>query len=328
MSKVFITGGTGFIGNNLVKKLLERGFQIKALVRNKTLLDIFDFKDKIEIIYGDILEPESFHNKINDCEFIIHSAALIAWARRNWEKIYKINVIGTRNILLEALKAKCKKFIHISTIAAIGFDQSGKYANEKHEYNWSRYRIPYMETKHQAELEVYNAIKKGLNAVIVNPSNVWGQRDYRGRRTPLIKALKFGFPFYLDGGTNFVDVDAVCEATINALEFGKCGERYILGGDNLSIRDFLNIICDEINVKRPFIKIGKLPIALYSYFQEALSILTKRQPKPAVSQLSLFGKNIYYDSSKAVKELKMPVISFRECIRKTIRFYKEQKMLI
>ena len=111
-SKVFITGATGFIGGNIVEKLLEKGYAVKVLVRDNKKLLPYKWKDKVEIIYGDILESESFTDKINDCEIIIHSAALIAWWKRWWNKIYEINVIGTRNVLDAALKNKCKKLIN------------------------------------------------------------------------------------------------------------------------------------------------------------------------------------------------------------------------
>ena len=327
MTKIFLTGATGFIGGNLVTKLLEKGYKVKILLRNKKLLDRHPWKDKIEIIPGDILEPETFAGKINDCEIIIHSAALIAFWNRLWDKLYQINVVGTRNILNEALKTNCKKFIHISSVAAIGYGENNEPVNESHPYNWGKHKICYMETKHEAELEVQKAIKKGLNAVMVNPANVWGVGDYRGRRAPVIKAVKFGLPFYVNAGTNFVDVDAVCEATINAIELGKCGERYILGGENLTIKEFLGIIADGINARKPFVELPKSSVVLFSYLQEVLGIVTGISPKPAASQLCFFGKNIYYDSSKAIRELKMPVVSFRECIKKTVRFYQECNLL-
>ena len=327
MEKVFLTGATGFIGGNLVTKLLENGYKVKILVRDDKKLKPHKWKDKVEIIYGDILEPESFEGKINDCEIIIHGAALIAWWKRIYDKIYSINVTGTKNVLEAALKSKCKKFIHISSVAAIGFGENGEAVNEDIDYNWGRFDIPYMETKRMAELEVYKAIDRGLNACMVNPANVWGVGDIRGRRVALIKALKFGFPFYTDGGTNFVDVDAVVEAIINAITLGKCGERYILGGDDLPIKDFLGIITDEVRARKPFIKIPKLPIVLISYTQEALGIFTRISPRPTASQLCFFGKNIYYDSSKAIRELKMPLIPIKECIRKTVEFYREQNLL-
>ena len=327
MTKVFLTGATGFIGGNLVTKLLEKGYKVKILLRNKKLLDRHPWKDQIEIIPGDILKPETFAGKINDCEIIIHSAALIAFWNRLWDKLYQINVVGTRNILNEALKTNCKKFIHISSVAAIGYGENNEPVNESHPYNWGKHKICYMETKHEAELEVQKAIKKGLNAVMVNPANVWGVGDYRGRRAPVIKAVKFGLPFYVNAGTNFVDVDAVCEATINAIELGKCGERYILGGENLTIKEFLGIIADGINARKPFVELPKSSVVLFSYLQEVLGIVTGISPKPAASQLCFFGKNIYYDSSKAIRELKMPVVSFRECIKKTVRFYQECNLL-
>jgi len=327
MEKVFITGGTGFIGGNLIDNLFKKGFEVKALVRNKDLLNNFDWKDRVEIVEGDILEPETFKGKMKDCDIVIHSAAAIAFWNKIWDKTYKINVIGTRNILSEALDSNIKKFIHISSVAAIGYGENNEPVNETHPYNWGKHKISYMETKRQAEEEVYKVIEKGLNATIVNPANVWGSGDYRGRRTAVIKAVKLGQPFYVYSGTNFVDVDAVCEATINAIYSGKSGERYILGGENLSIREFLNTIADEVGARRPFIKLPKTPIVLFSYSQEALSFLTGRIPKPSASQLCFFGRNIYYDSSKAIKELKMSVIPFKECISKTISFYKNHNLL-
>ncbi len=327
MSKVFLTGGTGFIGGNLVTKLLAKGYKVKVLVRNKELLEKHQWKDQVEVILGDIVEPETFSGKINDCEIIIHSAAIIGFWNRTWDKLHKVNVIGTKNILNEALKSKCKKFIHISSVAAIGYGENNEPINEEHPYNWGKHKICYMETKHEAELEVQKAIKNGLNVTMVNPANVWGVGDHRGRRTSVIKAIKLGLPFYVNAGTNFVDVDAVCEAVINAINLGKCGKRYILGGENLTIKEFLGIIADEVNARKPFIILPKPPIVLFSYLQEVLGTVTGISPRPAASQLCFFGRNIYYDSSKAIKELKMPVISFKECIKKTVRFYRENNLL-
>ena len=326
-SKVFITGATGFIGGNIVEKLLEKGYAVKVLVRSDRVLSPHKWKDKVEIIYGDILEPETFTDKISDCEIIIHCAAIIAWWKKWWNKIYKINVIGTRNVLDAALKNKCKKFIHISSVAAVGYGENGEPITETHPYNWTKHHIVYMETKHEAEEEVKKAIEKGLNACMVNPANVWGKGDYRGRRTKLLKVIRFGLPFYVDGGTNFVDVDAVVEATINAIEYGKCGERYILGGENLKLREFLNIICNELNTRKPFIKLSKLPIATYSYAQEAIAPIFNFQPRPTASQLCFFGKYIYYDSTKAIKELKMPFIPVKDTIKKSVQFYREHNLL-
>ena len=325
--KVFVTGGTGFIGGNIVEKLLEKGYAVKVLVRNDRVLSPHKWKDKVEIIYGDILEPDSFKDKVSDCEIIIHSAAIIAWWKRWWEKIHEINVTGTKNVLDAALKSHCKKFIHISSVAAIGYGENGEPINENHPYNWAKHNIVYMETKHQAEEEVKKAIEKGLNACMVNPANVWGKGDYRGRRTKLLKAIKLGLPFYTDGGTNFVDVDAVTEAIINSIELGKRGEKYILGGENLKLRDFLNIICDEMHARKPFIKLSKFPIALFSYTQEAIAPIFNFQPRPTASQLCFFGKYIYYDSAKAMKELKMPFIPIKDTIKKSVGFYRKYRLL-
>lgn len=327
MEKIFITGGSGFIGGNIVKKLLDRKFKVKVLVRDYKKLLPFDWKDKVEIIYGDILEPESFKGQMNDCSTIIHGAALIAFWNRLWDKVYRINVEGTKNIVNEALKAKCKKLVHISSVAAVGYGENNEPVTESHPYNWDKHNICYMETKKQAEDEIFKAVKNGLNACMVNPANVWGIGDYRGRRVPVLKVLKFGFPFYVDSGTNFVDVDAVTDATINAIDLGKTGERYILGGENLTIKDFLGIIAEELGVKKPFIPIPKLPIILGSHLQEILGNITRIQPRPAASQLCFLGRGIYYDSTKATNELKMPFIPFKDCIKKTVRFYKENKLL-
>jgi len=329
MSKVFITGATGFIGGNLVTGLLKRGFEVKILARSQKLIDLHPWKDKVEVVFGDINKPETFEDKVKDCEIFIHDAAVISFWNRQWDKIHKVNVIGTRNVVNAALKANCKRFIQISSVAAIGYGENGEAVNENIKYNWNKLnpKIVYMETKHEAELEVYEGIKKGLNAVMVNPANVWGVGDIRGRRVPVLKVAKLGLPFYVDAGTNFVDVEAVCEATLNAIEMGKAGERFILGGENLEVKDFIGILADELGFRKPFIKIGKTPIVAYTYLQEALACILPIKPKPSFSQINLLGPRIYYDSSKAIRELKMPVIPFKETIRKSIRFYKENGLL-
>ncbi len=329
MTKVFITGATGFIGGNLVSGLLSRGYSVKILARSKRLLNLHPWKEKVEVVYGDITEPESFEKSVSDCEIFIHDAAWICFWNKKWDLVHKINVLGTKNMVDVALKAKCKKFIHVSSVAAIGYGENGESVNEDIEYNWDKLssKIVYMETKRDAESEVYKGIKNGLNATFVNPANVWGINDFRGRRVRLIKAIKYGFPFYLEGGSNFVDVDAVCEATLNAIEKGRVGERYILGGENLSVKDFLGTIALGIKARKPFIKVGQLSVTLFAAIQEALALVIPFEPKPSFSQLPIFGKGIYYDSSKAVRELNMLIIPFSETIQKSIKFYKNHGLL-
>lgn len=327
MSKVFVTGATGFIGGKLVEKLLAKGYEVKVLIRDEDLLKYYKWKDEVDIVIGDILTPETFNGKMDDCEIIIHSAATIAFWNKLWDRVYETNVVGTKNIVTEAKKVNPKKFIHISSVAAIGISEDGTPINEDHPYNWGPHKICYMETKHQAEEEVKKGIEKGLKATFVNPANVWGAGDHRGRRAFVVKAIKYGVPFYVNAATNFVDVDAVCEATINAIDLGKVGERYILGGENLTIKEFSKIIADEVGAGGPKILVPKLFVVIYCFFQEILGTLFNITPRPTMSQLSLFGPKVYYDSSKAIKELNMPVIPVKDCIKKTIDFYKEESLI-
>ena len=327
MPKVFLTGATGFIGGRLVDYLLEAGYSVRVLVRDKNKISKHSWKDKVEIICGDILNPKSFEGKMHGCDVIIHSAALISFNNKIWDTVHEVNVNGTKNIVQEALKANPKKFIHISSVAAVGISEDGNPINENHPYNFSKLNICYMETKHLAEEEVKKGIEKGLNACFVNPANVWGAGDYHGRRTLIIKLLKMGLPFYVNAATNFVDVDAVCPAIINAIDKGKKGERYILGGENLTIKEFLSIICDELKIKRPFICVPKFIVLSYAYFIDFLSEIFGFTPRPTLSQMSLIGPNVYYDSSKAIKELNMPIITIQDSIKKTVRFYRDNGLL-
>ncbi|HEY9820691.1 MAG TPA: NAD-dependent epimerase/dehydratase family protein, partial [Candidatus Sericytochromatia bacterium] len=230
--RAFVTGGTGFIGANLVRLLVQEGYQVRALVRPSSCLDNLRDLD-VELVKGDLNHPEVWQ-QMEGCQVLFHVAAHYSLLQGDREQLYHHNVLGTRNILAAARKANIERTVYTSSVAAIGVGVPGEIVDETHQSKLEELVGHYKKSKFLAEQEAMQAVQAGQDVVIVNPSSPIGPLDIKPTPTGdiILRFLRRQMPFYLDTGLNFIDVRDVARGHLLALEKGRKGDRYILGHEN------------------------------------------------------------------------------------------------
>lgn len=326
MKTVLVTGGTGFIGSNLSLRLIERGHKVKIFRRPDSDLRAIRGIDA-EQIRGDVRDVASLRSAMHGCDTVFHTAALVTFARKRKALQYEVNVIGTRNVVEACIAEGVERLVHTSSIAAIGHPSAGEVATEETPFNWeppTGYRI----SKREAEQEVKKGVTRGLDAVIVNPAVVVGERDIHFHGGQLLKEAKRGLnPFYLDGGMNVVYVQDVVRGHIEAASKGRTGERYILGGHNLTHKQIFTRVAELVGGRPPFVN---LPIPLLrsgARVIEAISRFLGIEPVISSDMVAGAGKFNWYSSAKAQRELNYTITPFDESILSALKWYNENGFL-
>lgn len=316
---IFVTGGSGFIGSNLVRTLVEGKYSVSVLLRHGSshpLLEGIRFKK----IQGDLFSHKILDNAIQHCDAVIHCAAVVSFAEKNWRETYHVNVTGTDNILKAALKHK-KRVVFVSTASTMGIPQKQpRLMNETTPYPFQE-KNPYSHSKYLAEKHALQYVKQGLDVTIVNPSTVYGKGDVHGTGA-LLYGLIDKYPVFIapPGGCSVVAVSDVVAGIIAALEKGKKGERYILTAENITYHRIFYLL-------RNVIKHSSLPLLKVPQFIgffgvktiEALDISSKIIT-PAV--LSYLFNYRYLDNSKTRKELGWePMTSIEHALQEGYAFY-------
>ncbi|MCO5205758.1 MAG: NAD-dependent epimerase/dehydratase family protein [Anaerolineae bacterium] len=321
---VFVTGGTGFVGANLVAGLNERGIVPRVLHRETSSLRALGGLQFASAI-GDVLDPVArLAAVMADCEWVFHVAAVADYWRQGEAWLYKVNVDGTKRMLAAAQQAGVKRFVFTSSLAAMGVPERDDLLTESHGFNLPPHRFPYGHSKYLAELEVRSAVRQGLEAVIVNPAIVLGPRDVNEISGSIItEAARGNVNFILPGGSNFVAVADVVAGQLAAAERGRPGERYILGGENVPYDVVIPTICAIVGRKPPKLK---LPGALMPFaavgVDVARLVLGNRVPIDA-NQVRIARKFIYADTSKARQELDLPQTPFATMVEQAYAWYRE-----
>jgi dihydroflavonol-4-reductase len=321
--KALVSGATGLVGSSIVRELLKDGTDVKVLVRKESNTKNIDGLE-VEKAYGDIRDKDSVKSALKGCRVFYQAAALYALWARDPKVFHDINVEGTRTVLSAALEAGVEKVVYTSSIVAIGYEENGKLANEETQFNmwnWS----PYCTTKHLAEVEVIKFFEKGLPVVIVNPAVVIGVRDIKP--TPsgeiILSVLNRKMPGYVDSGMNFVDVEDVARGHILAAQKGKIGERYILGNQNLSYKDFCDLVAEVGGVEAPKRKFSRPMVISMAYLASMVSAINRKPPFIQSAMAKGVGRNAFYDCSKAVKVLGMPQTPLRKTVEKAVAWFRE-----
>ena len=235
--RVLVTGGTGFVGSQLVAALVSRGDQVRVLRRANSSLLALEGLPNIEHVIGDILDLEAVAQAVTGCDLVFHVAALSSYWRAQREQIYRINVDGTRTVLEACLQARVPRVVVTSSVGAIGIRPDGRPADETTHFDRASANLAYADSKHRAEAVAQRLVKLGLDAVIVNPAAVFGPGDhYQISGSMIVEFARRRLPAVPAGGLCVVDIDAVVQGHIAAAERGRTGERYILGGENLAHR--------------------------------------------------------------------------------------------
>ncbi len=328
MKKILITGGTGFIGSNLAKKLVEAGFTVRILRReNSSLFNLANVD--VEHCIGDVRDTESLRSAVRGCDTVFHTAAVISFWKPKHKEMFEVNVRGTKNVVDVCLSEHVERLIHTSSVAAIGRPlHNGALADESTPFNWTTFGNGYKLSKHHAEKEILEGIKKGLNAVIVNPSVVFGPGDINFNGGNIIRSVKKGrTPVYFNGGLNICYIDDVVNGHIAAAKKGTVGERYILGGTNLTHKDAFQITAIIIGGRRPSLPLPVFAVRWIAKIFDGVGILLNKEPLITSELISGAGLQNWYSSEKAKRELDYTITPFEHAVRRTYDWYKENNLL-
>jgi len=290
--KIFITGGSGFLGANIIQKLVEKNIPVKALYRSKKLPFFIPsfISEHVQWVEGDILDTVIIEEALKDCAGIIHSAALVSFSASERSKMYKVNVEGTKNIVNAAIENNISRFIHISSVAALGRTKNTEIVSENRAWNESGNHTHYAVSKHQAEMEVWRGFGEGLEGVILNPSTVLGFGDWNKSSPALFKNAYKEFPWYTEGVNGFVGVADVAEITVQILQSQLNEKRFIVNSENWSFRELMNCMAEGFDKKKPYRKatpfLGELAWRMEKwkyFFSEGKPLLTKESARVAHS---------------------------------------------
>ncbi|MCJ7622599.1 MAG: SDR family oxidoreductase [Anaerolineaceae bacterium] len=323
--RTFITGATGFVGGALVRLLLEAGHEVRALIRPGSDTQQLDGLS-VERIMGDLGNPDSLRKGTAGCDWVFHVAALYSFWGYSWNDFYQTNVEGTRNVLEAASQAGVSRVVHTSSIATLGLNDDHSLADETTPVSIDFMLGPYKRSKFMAEEVAREYAAKGLPVVIVNPSAPIGVGDHKPTATgqmvvDFLNGAMFG---YVDTGLNIVDVEDVAAGHLLAAERGQVGEHYILGGENLTLKQILDLL-SEITGRPPVrLHISHTVALAWAYVDVSLArLFPGRTPAATPVKVRLSRRYEYFDPGKAINELGFPQTPAREALRKSVAWYLE-----
>lgn len=320
-----VTGASGFIGSAVVRQLLQAGHKVRVLLRGNS--DPRNMQGlAVNIVHGDLTDIDSLHRAVNGCNTLFHVAADYRLWAPDPQVLYKANVDGTVNIMRAALQAGLERIVYTSSVATLGLPVDGSAADEDTPSNLDDMIGHYKRSKFLAEAAVKRmTIEEGLPAVIVNPSTPIGPRDVKPTPTGrmVLDAALGRTPAYVNTGLNLVHVDDVAAGHLLALERGTVGERYILGGYNMSLRDILSEIAAITGRTAPKICLPHNLVLPLAYISEALARITKRgEPRITVEGVQLSKKLMFFSSEKAKRVLGYETRPVHEALVDAIAWFR------
>ena len=320
MARTLITGATGLIGSHVARALVERGDDLRATVRQASRTETLTALD-VHTVRADILDRRSLRRAMQGVDRVFHVAGT---TRLNLprERLFAVNVEGTRIVLEEALRADVEGVVYTSSVAAIGPAPPGSTADERQVFNTGRHGLPYVDSKHEAEVEALRFVARGLPLVIVNPAHVLGPGDRGRSSTTLVRRyMRREIPAYVNGTLNIVGVEDVARGHLLADEVGKVGERYILGNRNFTLDRLFADLARLTGIEPPLVKLP-LPVAL------ALARTAGGVPgvhMPSAIDIRAASLNWAFRNSKAKRELSWKTSPHEDCLEATIAWYREQE---
>jgi dihydroflavonol-4-reductase len=325
-----VTGATGFVGSAVARALGTRGHQIRVLVRstsNRRNLDGF----QAEIIFGDLNDPAAVARAVAGCRYVFHLAADYRIWVPNPTQMLRTNVEGTTGLMRAAQAAGVERIVHCSSVAALGLTKDGSPANEDTPVDPKKIAGSYKRSKYLGEQAVRQLIRdEGLPAVIVNPAAPVGIRDIKPTPTGrmIVDAANGRIPAYMNTGLNLVRVDDVAIGHVLALERGRIGEGYILGGENLTLHEILTMITHEVGRKPPWLKVSPTLMWPVAWVDELLARVFKLQPRVTRDHLRMARSKMYFSSEKAIRELGYAPRPVRPAIKEAVAWFLANNMVV
>lgn len=321
MARALVTGGTGFVGSNIALRLVERGWQVRILERPGASRELLE-GGPFEFVQGDILEPETLPEAMQDIQVVFHAAGVVDHWRQGVERMYAVNVDGALNVMKAALVCKIERLVHISSTAAMGIHPN-VIADESYQFNVKPERFVYGHSKFLAEEIVLEMVGRGLPAVIVNPTTVIGPRDVRKVSSGMVvEVAKHCVPPLIPpGGINVVPICDAAQGAIEAALKGRVGERYILAGENLTHLQLYQIIADVVGCGMKLKAMPRWQVSMIAGLTDMLQPQTSGPVPLTGDRLRLESQTFYFDGSKARSTFTIPQTPLRITIGRTFEWY-------
>jgi dihydroflavonol-4-reductase len=321
--KVFLTGSTGFVGSHVARAYAAQNAELRLLTRKtSSLVAINDLQ--AEIVVGDLRQPESLRPAIRGCDALVHVAADYRLWVRDPQQMYAANVEGTRDLLRIAREEGVSKVVYTSSVATMGFKADGTIVNEETPVALSDMIGHYKRSKFLGEQEAIQAAKTGQRVMILNPTTPIGAGDAKPTPTGriIVDFLNKKFPAYVDTGLNLVDVTEVARMHVVALERGAPGERYILGGENFTLKQILDRMSAITGLPSPKRKVPHSVAMAFAFFDEILTgKLRGKEPRATVEAVRMGKKMMFASSAKAERDLGFQVLPVYPALREAIDWF-------
>ncbi len=322
--KVFITGATGFVGSHVAQELSRRGADLRILIRTTSKLENLAGLPA-ETVTGDLLQVDALRSSVSGCDAVMHVAADYRLWVTDPEKMYATNVVGTRELLRIAREEGVRRVVYTSSVATMGFFSDGRLADEATPVSLANMIGHYKRSKYLAEQEAVTAARDGQQVIILNPTTPIGSGDIKPTPTGriVVDFLNRKFPAYMDTGLNLVDVNEVARTHVHALEGGRSGERYILGGENLTLKQLLDKMSAITGLPSPTMRVPhSVAMAFAVWDQTVTGKLRGREPRATVEAVRMGKKKMFVSSAKAERELGFHVLPVYAALRSAIDWFR------
>jgi len=325
--KAFVTGATGFVGSHVARLLAEQGADLRLLVRPTSKLD--NIRDlRADQVTGDLRDPASLKSAMSGCDYVFHVAADYRLWAPDPREMYASNVEGTRAIIQAAQEAGIKRVVHCSSVATMGFTDQPIPVKESDPVTIADMIGHYKRSKFMAEQVALEAGNKGANVVVVNPTTPIGEADIKPTPTGriILDFLKRKFPAYVDTGLNLADVREVARGHIRAMEHAMPGERYILGGEDLTLKQLLDKLAALTGLPSPTTKVPHSVAYAFAWFDEFFTgRLLGKEPRATREAVKMGRKKMFASSEKAVRDLGYRVTPVEPALQRAIDWFRANR---
>jgi dihydroflavonol-4-reductase len=321
--KVFLTGATGFVGGHVARAYADQGAVLRLLTRDSSNLSGIQ-GIPADIVVGDLRQPEGLRSALSGCDALVHVAADYRLWVTDPEQMYSANVAGTRDLLRIARELGVPKVVYTSSVATMGFRADGSISDESTPVSEAEMIGHYKRSKFLAEQDAIAAARMGQHVMILNPTTPIGTHDAKPTPTGriLVDFLNRNFPAYVDTGLNLVDVTEVARMHVVALERGRPGERYILGGENLSLKQILDRLSAITGLPSPTMRVPHWVAMAFAAFDETWTgKLRGKEPRATMEAVRMGRKMMFASSAKAERELGFRVLPVYPAMRAAVDWF-------